>query len=249
MRIVNQDLVASEVSRIRAEYVQKDGSVAYRGQYAAFEPLQLGYHFQQLQSLAQLLQERGRKDLSGIHILDFGCGSGRFLGDLLGLGAEPKLLCGVDLMPGRLAEATRKYPQIEFKQIDGKSLPFSDSSFDVVSQCVVFSSIALPELRRTMAQEMRRVLKPGGYIFWWDLGSTVEEAGRQPLEPSALFPGWPVKRLRVSWLPKPSEGLAKRRWKYSLGWFVDLFAARPTHLAALIGPKPMPGGARTEKYN
>jgi len=231
------DHARTEIERLRAMYVECDASADYGRQFRPFDPREFGYRSQQLRCLAEMLREAGRHDLSGMRILDFGCGTGRLLGDLIGLGAEPALLCGVDLSKERLDAAARRHPHVRFQLASGSSIGFGDASFDLVIQAVVFSSIGLADLRRRLADEMLRVLAPGGFVYWWDLFRVLPQAGGQRLDPRELFLGCGFRGRRVSWLPRPSEGIARRRWKWALGAVVDLFAARPTHLAALIGPK------------
>jgi len=222
---------------LKTTYRRKDASTEYHRQYLPLQPIAFGYRWQQLRCLANMLRTGGYEELEALSILDVGCGTGRLLGDLIGLGGEPRLMCGVDIMEHRLEKAISRYPAVNFLSTDGVTLPFRNESFDLVLQSVVFSSIGLPALQIKLATEMIRVLRPGGFIWWWDMFYTVLEAGNQPLDPRKLFSDLPIRSKKVSWLPRPSEAIAKRRWRCTVGWFVDIFAAKPTHLAALIGPK------------
>ena len=99
-------------------------------------------------------------DVSGLAVLDLGCGTGRHSLWLAASGAE---VTAVDFSEGMLAEARRKpgAQGIRFVVHDlHEGLPFEAGTFDrVVSGLVV-------EHLRDLApffREMRRVLKPGGH--------------------------------------------------------------------------------------
>ena len=49
-----------------------------------------------------------------------------------------------------------------------RRLDFRTDSFDFVFQSTVFTSILDSEVRKEVAGEMLRVLKPGGVILWYD---------------------------------------------------------------------------------
>lgn len=130
---------------------------------------------------------------------------------------------------------------MNFVTFNGWEVAFPDGFFDLVSQFVVFSSIALPELRERLAAEMLRVLKPGGYIFWWDLPHLAQNAGgpEKPLVVRDLFPGLPIKSLSLGPRPLPGECLRPLRLiRRLLAPMLNKLAYPATHVAALIGPKP-----------
>jgi SAM-dependent methyltransferase len=118
--------------------------------------------------------------LAAWKILDVGCGSGRWLRWYLELGARPKHIVGIDVSDVRFQEGQSINPLVKMVQLDGINIPFSDKSFDLVTQWVCFSCIPSIELRQRTADEMVRVLKPGGYIFWWDLPNTVAPSAPPP---------------------------------------------------------------------
>jgi ubiquinone/menaquinone biosynthesis C-methylase UbiE len=218
-------------------YRQKDSSPGYARQYSPMDQIEFGYHLEQLRALGELLREAGCNSLAGIRVLDVGCGSGRLLGDLIGLGAEPADLVGVDLSSERIAAASRRHPGIRFLRVDGGALPFDARSFDLVLQSVVFSSIHSAALRCRLADEITRVLDVGGHVFWWDLPYLVDCVTREPLVAHDLFPGLQARIRHASWLPQPSSGLRRRLWRCTLGRVIDCFGGRLTHVAALFGPQ------------
>jgi SAM-dependent methyltransferase len=117
----------------------------------------------------RVLESAGWLPLGDRRILEVGSGGGSELAWLQELGATPGRLYGVDLLPDRVAQARRAYPEIEFRQGNAEHLDFADSSFDLVLALTVFSSIFDESMARNVAGEIARVLKPGGGLFWYDV--------------------------------------------------------------------------------
>ena len=90
-------------------------------------------------------------------ILDFGSGQGRFLSMLFNLGFEK--MSGADLM-----EAPSQLPSLcRWVQTDlNNQLPLADESFDVIVAIEVIEHLENP---RAMIRELKRLLRPGGYII------------------------------------------------------------------------------------
>ena len=84
------------------------------------------------------------------------------------MGRGPCGLCGIDLSADRIAAARQRIPHADLRIGSAAELPWPDASFDLVSQFTVFTSILDPGLKRAMADEMLRVLKPDGSILWFD---------------------------------------------------------------------------------
>ena len=141
------------------------------------------------------------------------------------MGADPARLAGIDLMPARIEEGRRLLPAARFEVGSAHELPFADNSFDLVSQFVLFSSIVHPGLRRAVALEMARVLRPGGSILWYDIKSMRATPDLVPIkldEMRALFPGAEI-RVRST----------------TLGWRANhLVAPRSRTAAMLLGSLP-----------
>jgi ubiquinone/menaquinone biosynthesis C-methylase UbiE len=120
---------------------------------------------------------------------------------------------------------------------DGVTIPFGDASFNLVTQFVAFSTMRSDALRSHVVSEISRVLKPGGFVFWWDHYAVAPTSADTALRPCDYF-DWPIREIVVGELPRPSECL---RSSEGLGSFLiglDRLGHPGTHTAALIGPKP-----------
>jgi SAM-dependent methyltransferase len=96
----------------------------------------------------------------GMDVLDVGCGPGDFTMSFSAAGAS---VTGVDFSPEMIRVARARFPQIVFEVADAESLPFGDSSFDIVVGAYVVHHLARPEIA---FGEIYRVLRPGGrFIF------------------------------------------------------------------------------------
>jgi ubiquinone/menaquinone biosynthesis C-methylase UbiE len=226
----------AEVERIRQMYAERDANPLIQQMWAPFADDEVNHRNQQYWCLANLLRSVGRSSLAGLRILDVGCGEGRLLRACIDMGASPESLSGVDVRSNAIDEARRLSPQLDFSVGNGIDLDFSDGQFDLVMQFVAFSSVFQDKLRRHLASEMARVLKQGGYIFWWDLLKTVRKDAPETLQPRELFPGMSYRELRAGSRPKPSTCVRLPRPLKALGWFVDGFSYPQTHIAAVIGP-------------
>jgi SAM-dependent methyltransferase len=100
--------------------------------------------------------EEAARRSKGLHVLDLGCNNG--YGTNL-IGAAAASVIGCDVSESALADARRRFPAIDFRRIDGISLPIADSQFDLVASFQVIEHIA--DTGPYLA-EISRVLRPGG---------------------------------------------------------------------------------------
>jgi ubiquinone/menaquinone biosynthesis C-methylase UbiE len=107
----------------------------------------------------------------GDKVLDFGCGNGRLLDFLEKKGIE---YTGVDISDKLLAEARNQSRGlgIKFQKISGlDSLPLESNSFNSVYAIAVLHHLPGKEMRKRMAEEFYRILRPEGkvVITVWNL--------------------------------------------------------------------------------
>lgn len=204
---------SAELERIKAEYARRRDDLQLARVYTYFNPSNL-YRIQSRERLVlKLLDRYGFNPLSEKRILDVGCGSGGELRNLIQYGADPSKLCGIDLMPDRIAEARRLSPNVGFICGSAETLPYDDASFDLVLQFTVFTSILDGEMKRRIAREMLRVLRPDGGILWYDFHfsnpANLAVRGVTRAEIEALFPGCRLDMRRVTLAPPIADRLSK----------------------------------------
>jgi len=103
--------------------------------------------------------------VANLDVIDLGCGTGRWLASLAP--QEPRSLLGVDASPEMLAQATRKGPGVASLVLaDCNCLPLRPASTDLILCSFVASYI---EDLSNFAEEILRLLRPGGCVFISDL--------------------------------------------------------------------------------
>ncbi len=97
-----------------------------------------------------------------IKILDFGCGKGKMLGEILEVNPEANIF-GVDVSERALTFIKKRFPKQQFKKIeDGEKLPFKTNTFDFIIASDVLEHIYDTE---NAFSELARILKPEGKIL------------------------------------------------------------------------------------
>jgi SAM-dependent methyltransferase len=104
---------------------------------------------------------------STARILDFGCGYGRTLADLVRAGY--KNVIGVDFSFRMLACCRSQLPDVRLVQNYGQTIPLQKHSVDVVLLFAVLTCIPLDEEQRDLLREVNRVLRPSGLLYISDL--------------------------------------------------------------------------------
>jgi SAM-dependent methyltransferase len=105
----------------------------------------------------ELLQEVGNIDDQST-VLDVGCGPGLLATQI---NTVVDRVVGIDFAANMIAEASKRFPDIEFHERDAEQTGLSDDSFDSVVVCYCAHHLARPHVVFT---ELYRVLKPGGTI-------------------------------------------------------------------------------------
>jgi SAM-dependent methyltransferase len=207
---------AAELERLRAEYAAREQRLAGSDRYSLYSPGDLFIWQGRQRALLALLRRWGYEPLSRYQILEVGCGQGGVLHELLSYGASPARLFGCDLLLERLLGAHQTLPHLPLTCADGQFLPYPDAAFDLVLQFTVFSSILDDEIKRCLAQEMLRVLSPGGMILWYDFWINPlnrQTRGIQPREIRQIFPGCQFRFCRITLAPPLARRLAPLSWQ------------------------------------
>lgn len=99
-------------------------------------------------------------------ILDYGCGYGRTLMELQQYGY--KNLVGLDFSEKMIERARKETSNIDFVIKDSKNIKFDDNYFDAVILLFVLASVYSDKEQNSIISDIKRVLKPNGYIFIGD---------------------------------------------------------------------------------
>jgi SAM-dependent methyltransferase len=224
----------SELERIRAVYARRRAT-GRDARYTVFDRANLFRLLSLERELVMALRAEGLTDLAALRVLDVGCGGGWWLRTLLRWGARPAHLAGIDLLPEAVAASRAIHPELDVRLGSAEELPFADATFDLVSQFTVFSSILDDGLRRRVASEMQRVLRPDGVLLWYDF--TVNPAnpdtrgiGRGEL--TRLFSGWRPRVWRVTLAPPLARLVVPRSWL--LAELLERLPPLRTHLLATL---------------
>lgn len=183
--------------------------------YSRFSPGHL-YMLQELErELLRALRHHGFDSFNGRRVLEVGCGTGQWLRQLVQWGARPEDIAGVELLPERAASARALCPQgVRIDCGSATELRFPDASFDVVIQITLFTSVLDAESRARIAGEMRRVLRPGGLVAWYDFRvnspRNPDVRGITRRELRQLFPGWHVRARSLTLIPPLARTIAPR---------------------------------------
>ncbi len=224
-----------ELARIRAEY-ERRGREIPDDFYATDRPANLFLRQGQERALVRLLNRHGLVPLRGRRLLDVGAGTGQWLSLFESHGMARADLAGIDLDPGRVAECRARLPGLDARVGDAAAMPWPDASFDLVSQFTVFTSVLDGDLKRRIAAEMVRVLRPGGRVIWYDFAvdnpknRSVRGVGRREL--AALFPGCAIAAERATLAPPLARRLVPRSWPVAA--LLEELRVFNTHWMALI---------------
>ena len=158
-------MAIDEKERIRAAYKKRKNDAKL---YSLFNPGQLFMAQQLERTLLRALSNHGVRSLNDKRLLEVGCGTGWRLRQFINYGAKPENLSAVDLQEEAVKAAQSINHNIDFRCSNAANLPYSDESFFLVMQFVMFTSILDQNIKRDAAAEMLRVLQPDGVILWYD---------------------------------------------------------------------------------
>ena len=227
----------NDLDRLRNEYARREKELAGDDRYSSSNPSHRFMKSQLQKNIAALLSHTIRFDLSAARLLEVGCGNGNVLADFQSLSAQPRNLFGIDLLPLRLKQARASYPLFPLACADGQSLPFPARSFDLILQFTVLSSILDNDVKREVAREMQRLLRPSGLILWYDFffnPLNPQTRGIGSAEIRRLFPNCRFAFRRVTLAPPIARALALASWK--LCQFLESLKIFNTHHLVVIQP-------------
>ena len=138
-------------------------------------------------ALAALLAERSNDKL---RILDFGSGVGTSIEHFRKLMPNSELTC-LDVSFKSIEIARNQYPdQANFIVFDGKKIPFSENTFDVMFAACVFHHVPI-KIHPALLKESLRVLRPKGHCVIFEHNPfhplTVRAVNACPLDQNAVL--------------------------------------------------------------
>ena len=120
----------------------------------------------------------------------------------------------MDLLRDRIVNAKHLLPEsVTLTAGNAAGLDFPDAMFDMIFQFTMFSSILDDAVKRDVAAEMVRLLKPGGCVVWYDF--KVNNPGNPDVrslkkaEIRRLFPGCQPHFRRVTLIPPVARRLGR----------------------------------------
>ncbi|MBC7246912.1 MAG: methyltransferase domain-containing protein [Actinobacteria bacterium] len=171
---------------------------------------------------------RGLGIRPGSRVLDAGCGTGLIIPWLLEAVGEAGHVTALDIAERMLALAREKHagPNLEFIHADLADTPFLDCSFDEVVCHNCFPHVAD---KRGAAQEMFRILRPGGRA------TVCHNESREEVNALHRFIGGEVG---LDMLP----GMDEMEEMFSCAGFVEVRVHDGEDMFVLVARKPGPKG-------
>lgn len=188
-------------------------------------------------ALISLIKTYNLAPLRSRQILEIGCGSGSNLLQLIKLGAKPHNMVANELLEERLVLARGLLPSaITIVPGDASEAPFKESSFDIILQSTVFSSLLDDTFQALLAARMWHWTKPGGGISWYDFtydNPYNPDVGGVPLKRiRELFPAAQIRGWRLTLAPPISRRVT--RFHPNLYHLFNLLPFLRTHLLCWI---------------
>ena len=224
-----------ELERIQKVYrarVERDNSE----RYSLFRAGELYMNQRREEITLRLLAQRGVITFRGRTLLEVGCGRGQRLADFQRWGAESDCIHGIDLLEPFVQQCARTFPAFHLVRASGHQLPYANDVFDLVSQSTVFSSILDRGMRVDMAREIMRVLKPGGFVVWYDFrypsphNADVRPVARREI--FRLFHPHAVTVQSVTLLPPVARRIAKL--SFSLCRLLEMLPLLRSHYVGIV---------------
>lgn len=229
------DFVATERERIQLEYERRAREVR-SDLYAPWQPAERFMLDTRNRTAAIMLQRLGVFPKAGDQCLEVGHGTLGWLSQLISWGVRESDVHGIEVDPVRAAKARASLPAADLRIGDAVELPWGDDSFQFIVASTLFTSILDSNVGRLIANEITRVLAPGGALLWYDFtynnprNPNVRGIGRAGIK--QLFPTLKGKIRTVTLAPPLTRLIAPRSW--TLATFLEAIPLLRTHLMAVL---------------
>lgn len=173
-------------------------------------------------------------DISDKRIIEIGAGTGINIYFFQKTGFDNKHIYANELLPDRFEILKKNFTNINLIEGDAANIDANlRETFDIVFQSTVFTSILDSSFRQVLADRMWNLLKPGGFILWYDFvydnPKNKDVVGIKKAEIRQLFPqSKKIKFYRTTLAPPIGRRVKKM---YHL---FNLFPFLRTHVIAVI---------------
>jgi SAM-dependent methyltransferase len=239
---------AREIERIRAEYERRERDIP-QGFYSWGRASNCFTHTQLVRDCICELTRAQLFPLKDRSVADIGCGPGTWLLEFAQW--EASELHGIDLNDSQIERAKARLPSASLHVGDARQLPWRDNSFDLVSQFTLFTSILSGMVKNQIAQEMWRVVKPGGVILWFDFRvnnpRNKNVRGISSREIHSLFPHCNIRLRPVTLAPPLAHRIVPISWIAAS--LLEKIPLLRTHYLGIIRKKIGPYHLRNSENN
>ncbi len=229
------DFVAVERERIQLEYQRRAREVR-SDLYAPWQPSARFMLESRNRTAATMLQRLDVFPKPGDQCLEVGYGTLGWLAELISWGVRESDLHGIELDPSRARRACEILPAADLRIGDAVELPWDNDSFQLAIASTLFTSVLDPNVRRLIADEITRVLAPGGALLWYDFAynnprnQNVRGIGRAEIK--KLFPTLQGKIRSITLAPPLTRLIAPHWW--TLATVLEAIPLLRTHLIAVL---------------
>lgn len=234
-RSAARNAVLAERQRIRVEY-QRRAKEIKSDLYSPWQPAEIFFKSGRNTVAAAMLNEARVFPRTGDTCLEVGCGSGGWLAELISWGVRDSDLHGIDIDPVRIRRAKQIWSAADLRVGDAADLPWADATFRFVISSTVFTSVLDRDVRAVIANEIVRVLAPGGALLWYDFAFDnpqnphVRGIGRREIR--KLFPPLAGNIRSVTLAPPLARLIVPRSW--TLATLLEAIPFLRTHLLAVL---------------
>ena len=229
------DFIAVERERIQLEYQRRAREIS-PDLYAAWQPAARFMLENRNRMGATMLHRHGAFPKRGDQCLEVGFGNIGWLRELISWGVSEPDLHGIELYPDRAEKARESLPAADLRIGDAVELPWGARTFRLVIASTLFTSVLDNDVRRLIADEIVRVLQPGGALLWYDFAynnpRNPNVRGIRRAEIKKLFPALRGKIQSVTLAPPLTRLIAPRWW--TLATFLEGIPFLRTHLVAVL---------------
>lgn len=229
------DALLAERQRIRFEY-QRRAKEIKSDLYSPWQPAEIFSKTGRKAAAAGMLNEARVFPRSGDKCLEVGCGAGGWLADFISWGVREPDLHGIDIDALRIRHAKEILPAADLRVGDAARLPWDKGNFKVVICSTLFTSILDLHVRCLIADEIVRVLAPGGALLWYDFAfnnpRNPHVRGISRGEVRKLFPQLAGNIRSVTLAPPLARLIVPRSW--TLATFLEAMPFLRTHLLSVL---------------